>query len=230
LGPVFESPDDLLQAEPGEYVQRWLADLREFDGKVRAVFGFCAGAALACAAADAIGGYGTGPQIVLFDPRTVNSQLLYQNFAGAIESFEEILTSSERVGALDAARAVVHSVDVERNFPPAVSAMCAAYEKVVVIAADRLGCGDDLVEQFVHHFHSFLAYLALAGRVDEWVMRCRPPGGRAAVLVSAAHVLPTGMTADLTLDVPPAHLLADPRLARAVTEILREAPNPREAP
>jgi hypothetical protein len=217
LEPVFGSPGELFQTTPDEYVQRWITDLGGY-GEVEAVFGFCAGASLACATADAIGGEGSKPLLVLFDPLMVNAHVLYQSLVSAVGSFDEVIMPAERAQVLDDALVAAPGADAA----PVVSAIVAAYQTVVTTAAHRLGLDEDLVEQIVHRFQSYLAYLSLAGRVPPEVLLDRPAERRPVVLVSAEHVLPTGLTADLTLDTPAADLLADVRLTHATARLLAD--------
>ncbi|MCU7725973.1 hypothetical protein ODJ79_19795 [Actinoplanes sp. KI2] len=217
--PVFDQRNgDLLEHAAAEYVAAWLDDLRKQDLHVVGVLGYCAGSSLASAFADICAErQGTRPPVVLFDPQLIDGAALYANFESAVESFAEVTEPTRMAEARALARAAISANRALGDPVALVSAVGAAYERVVHWAAELLGVEDDLTDQMTAHFRSYLSYLVLAAQVV-----AAPPDTSAdtVVLASAGHQLPPGWHASSVFPVARENLLADPRVADAVEQII----------
>src|SRR5581483_8997672 len=78
---------------------RWAAQVAAAGRPVRAVLGFCAGAALATRVADAVAATGPPPLVVLFDAAPTTGESLASGFTAALESSAAHLTADELADA-----------------------------------------------------------------------------------------------------------------------------------
>jgi len=80
-------------------VNRWVAECTATGRAVRAVLGFCAGAALATRVADAVAATTPPPVVVLFDAMCPTGDSVASQFTSALESSAKHLTADELAGA-----------------------------------------------------------------------------------------------------------------------------------
>ena len=90
-----------------ECVDRWVAEFTATGRPVRAVLGFCTGAALATRVADAIAATAPPPVVVLFDAMSPTGDSLASEFTSALESSAQHLTADELADARGLAEQLV---------------------------------------------------------------------------------------------------------------------------
>ncbi|WP_367128735.1 hypothetical protein [Saccharothrix sp. HUAS TT1] len=142
-------------------VDRWVADAASTGRPVRAVLGYCAGAALATCVADAVAGSAAPPVTLLFDAVGTSAGSLAHQFTSSLETSAEHLTADE----LDGARALADGL-VEAHpddLPRIAAALVAAYDGLMGAVAGRLGLNEYFRQQLTGGFTAYVEYLLLAG-------------------------------------------------------------------
>ncbi|GAA1024932.1 MULTISPECIES: hypothetical protein [Amycolatopsis] len=215
--------DYLRVSEPDRYLGPWLAELTEMaapERPVRAVLGYCAGAALARALADAATKYGLGePILLLFDPLRVNGTTLSREFAEALDTVRPQLTPGEIEGARNsAARWEERCADAGgRALAPMAEALDEVYQGLVTAACGRLRVAPALERQLCDRFASYFAYLVASSRCEETA------AGPVAEVVwsNTREAVPHAGDRAVRFDVPEPQLLADAAVAEFVSQTLR---------
>ncbi len=222
--PVFlpQSDDPVNGTDPDACVREWLDDLRDAGLEVSGVLGYCAGSALAVRLADLIRETcPREPAIVLLDPGRVDGAVVQEHFVSSARAYAEVLPPERIQAAVTAAARVTDSLgtDVaERSAGELADAMRELqrlYDDVVRSVCEALDAGDDVGASFSTRFAAFLSYLTTTGRAGVHPAKC----GNVTVVVSEEHRLHDGFgVADHRVPVSRAALLADPSVARTVTE------------
>lgn len=162
------------------YVRGWAEELRTTQRPVRAILGFCAGAAFAPSLARRISGWQAAPvPLVLFDPEIVTPDTLYWQYSKIVDIASSVLTSAETDRALQAGR------EAHARCPGVATLgteIRAALEEHVAVAFGRLGLDQERSEEIVETFAGFVEYLCAAGTLDP------VPAWKTATVISSSSV------------------------------------------
>jgi hypothetical protein len=192
---------------------RWAAELTATGRPVRAVLGFCAGAALATRLADEIAATGPPPMVVLFDAVPTTGGSLASEFLLALESSARHLTAGE----LADARALPEQLAAAcpDDLPRIAAALTGRYEQLMRAVADRLSLPAFLLQDLTGGFTAYLDYLLLAGEGGLDMPAMTP-----LFVCSAGYQPPVEGARAITLDIDHADLLRDPEVHKLVTDLL----------
>jgi hypothetical protein len=223
--PVFaaQTADPVTGTDPLRCLSGWLDDVTEAGLEVSGVLGYCTGAALARQAAGLLREGGRPePPVLLFDPMSVDGDLIQYLFVTSVEGYAGLLSEDEIRAAVAAADGFTRALGSDlAALPPdtlaeAMRGLQAVYDGVVHTVCELLDAGDEVRLGFSERFAAFLSYQVTAGRADP------AQGGTATVIVSENYRLPDGYgVEDHRLPVSRAGLLADPAVARIVAATLR---------
>jgi hypothetical protein len=192
---------------------RWAAELTATGRPVRAVLGFCAGAALATRLADEIAVTGPPPMVVLFDAVPTTGGNLASEFLSALESSARHLTAGELA---DARGLPEHLAAACPDDLPRIAATLAdRYDQLMRAVADRLSLPGFLLQDLTDGFTAYLDYLLLAGEGGLDTRTTTP-----LFLCSAGYEPPVEGTRAITLDADHADLLRAPEVHKLVTDLL----------
>jgi hypothetical protein len=194
----------------------WVREALETGRPVRAVLGYCAGAALATCVADAIASAvpSQPPEVVLFDAVSVSGAALCDQFVSAVESSSEHLTADE----LDSARRwSAELLDAHPDDLPRIAAgLSGWYERLMADVAGRLSLDQFFLRELVGGFTAYLTYLLLAG---QGTLDLR--AGTPLFVSSRDHEPPVDHARSLSFDVDCAQLLRDAEVMKLVASFLR---------
>lgn len=195
-------------------VDRWVAELTATGRLVRAVLGYCAGAALATRLADAIAATGPPPVVVLFDAVPTTGSSLASEFTSALESSAQHLTADELADARGLSEQLVATYP--DDLPRIAVALADRYGLLMRAVADRLSLPGFLHQELTDGFTAYLDYLLLAceGGFD---MHTTTP----LFLTSADREPPVEGARTITLDIGHDDLLRDPEVHELVANLLR---------
>ena len=194
-------------------VNRWVAECTATGRPVRAVLGFCAGAALATRVADAVAATTPPSVVVLFDAMSPTGDSVASQFTSALESSAQHLTADELTDARGLAEQLVATYT--GDLPRIAAALTARYDQLMRAVADRLSRPAFLREELIDGFTAYLDYLLLAGEggLD---MRTATP-----LFVSTPDEDPPPEGARvITLDIDHHDLLRDPEVHKLVNDLL----------
>jgi len=194
-------------------VERWAAELTATGRPVRAVLGFCAGAALATRLGDAIAATGPPPMVVLFDAVPTTGGNLASEFLSALESSARHLTADELADARSLAEQLAAAYP--DDLPRIAAVLAERYDQLMRAVADRLSLPGFLLQELTSGFTAYLDYLLLAGEggLD---MRTTTP----LFLTSTDYEPPAQAARAITVDIGHACLLRDPQVHKLVTDLL----------
>jgi hypothetical protein len=195
-------------------VDRWVAEFAATGRPVRAVLGFCAGAALATRLADAVAATGPPPVVVLFDAAPTTGESMADQFMSAVQSSARHLTADELAEARELSEQVV--VRYPDELRPIAAALTERYEGLMRAVADRLSLPAFLHRELTAGFTAYLDYLLLAGE-GGFEMRATTP----LFVTSTEHEPPVEAARTITLDVDHDDLLRDPKVYKLVAELIR---------
>jgi len=216
-------PDPAGRMSLDDSREEWLAGAAELvgglGGGVRAVLGFCAGAAPACALAHRLGRRdGTPPPVVLFDPTAATARTLHEQFEAALGALARGADAADVDRARDAAR---RDLAAEPDPARLADLLVGHYGALAEPACAAQGVPAAIAAQLTDRFATHLRYLALAAGTP-----LDPPPGAVAVLSAGHAPPPLGATTLLRLDADATALLADPRAAAAAQRAWREPAAP----
>jgi hypothetical protein len=194
-------------------VDRWVAELTTTGRPVRAVLGFCAGAALATCLADAIAANGPPPTVVLFDAVSTTGDSLAGGFMSALESSARHLTADELADARALSEQLV--AEYPDDLPRIAASLTDRYDRLMRAVADRLSLPGFLLRELTGGFTAYLDYLLLAGE-GRFDMRTTTP----VFLNSAGHEPPVEGARTITLDIAHDDLLREPEVHKLVADLL----------
>lgn len=195
-------------------VDRWVAEFTATGRPVRAVLGYCAGAALATRLADAIAATGTPPMVVLFDAVSTTGSSLAGQFMSALESSAQHLTADELADARGLSEQL--AATYPDDLPRIAAALTDRYDRLTRTVADRLSLPGFLHRELIDGFTAYLDYLLLAGE-GGFDMRTTTP----LFLTSADREPPVEAARTITLDIGHEDLLRDPEVHELVADLLR---------
>jgi len=175
---------------------RWAGELLATGRPVRAVLGYCAGAALAAGLADAVAGAGPPPAVVLFDAVATTGGSLAGQFVLAVESSARYLTAEEVADARSLSEQLVAAYP--DDLPRIAAALTGRYDQLIGAVAGRVPVSEVLRRELTGAFAAYLDYLVLAGeggfgtRTAAPLFVCSagwepPVQGARAVVVDAGH-------------------------------------------
>ncbi|WP_158839822.1 hypothetical protein [Saccharothrix deserti] len=194
-------------------VDRWVAEALATGRPVRAVLGYCAGAALATCVADAVAKSGPQPVTLLFDAVATTAGSLANQFTSALESSAEHLTADE----LDGARALSEEM-VEAHpddLPRIAAALTDRYDSLMGAVTGRLSLNEFFRQELTRGFTGYVDYLLLAGEG-----RFDTRTGTPLFLSSKDHEPPVDGARNVALDVGHADMLRDAEVHELVAELL----------
>ncbi|MFL6126424.1 hypothetical protein [Actinophytocola sp.] len=198
------------------HVEEWVGEALGTGRPVRAVLGYCAGAALATRVADAIHAVApvAPPAVILFDAAAVTGTTLCDQFASSLESSSAHLAAGE----LDDARQwSAELLDAHPDDLPRVAAGLAdRYDRLMAGVADRLSLDEFFRRELTSGFAAYLAYLLLAGQGG---LDLR--AGMPLFLSSQDHEPPVAPACGLSFDVGREQLLRDTEVSTFVAGLLR---------
>ncbi|HEU5333992.1 MAG TPA: hypothetical protein VFU73_14525 [Actinocrinis sp.] len=195
-------------------VDRWAAEFAATGRPVRAVLGFCAGAAPATRLADAVAATGPPPVVVLFDAVRTTGDSLAGEFTAAVESSARHLTADELADARELSEHLVaaHPDDL----PRIAAALIERYGQLMRAVADRLSLSAFLHRELTAGFTAYLDYLLLAGE-GGFDARATTP----VFVTSADHEPPVERARTVTLDIGHDDLLRAPEVHKLVADLIR---------
>ncbi|HEU5333256.1 MAG TPA: hypothetical protein VFU73_10835 [Actinocrinis sp.] len=194
-------------------VKQWAAELVATGRPVRAVLGYCGGAALAAGLADALAASGPPPLIVLFDALVTTGWLIVGEFLAAVESSARNLTAQELA---DARSLVDHLMATDPDDLTGIAAAAVEqYGRLMRAVAGRLSLPEYVHEQLTAGFTAYVDFLLLAGE-GGFDARAASP----LFVVSAGFEAPMEGARTLALDVGHDDLLRDPKVHRLVADLI----------
>ena len=195
-------------------VDRWVAELTATGRPVRAVLGFCVGAALATRLADAIAATGPPPLVVLFDAVSTTGSSLASQFTSALESYAKYLTAGELADAHGLSEQLVATYP--DDLPRIAAALTDRYDRLIRAVAGRLSVHEFLRQELTSAFTAYMDYLLLASE-GGFDMRTTTP----LFLTSADHEPPVEGACTLALDFGHDDLLREPEVHKLVADLIR---------
>jgi hypothetical protein len=194
-------------------VDRWADELLATGRRVRAVFGYCAGTALATRLADVIAATRPPPMVVLFDAVPTTGGSLASQFTSALESSARHLTTDELADARGLSEQLVAAYPDDQ--PRIAAALTDRYDTLMRAVADRLSVHEFLRQELTGAFTAYLDYLLLASE-GGFDMRTTTP----LFLCSADYEPPVAGARTIVLDIGHADLLRAPQVHELVTDLL----------
>jgi hypothetical protein len=192
---------------------RWADELLATGRPVRAVLGYCAGAALAAALADAVAAAGPPPMVVLFDAVSTTNGSLASQFMSALESSARHLTPGELADARALSAQLVETYP--DDLPKIAAALTGRYDRLIRAVAGRLSVHEFLRQELTGTFTAYLDYLLLASE-GGFDMRTTTP----LFLCSAGYQPPVQGARTIVLDIGHDDLLRAPPVHQLVTDLL----------
>jgi hypothetical protein len=193
---------------------RWAAEVAATGRPVRAVLGFCAGAALATRVADAVAATGPPPMVMLFDAALTTSESLTSGFTSALESSAGHLTADELADARSLSERLAAAYP--DDLPRIAAALTGRYDRLMRAVAGRLGLQEFFVKELIGGFTAYVDYLLLAGE-GGFDTRTTTP----LFLTSAGYEPPVEGARAIALEIGHDDLLRDPGVHALVASLLR---------
>ncbi|WRZ87660.1 hypothetical protein OHB54_45970 [Streptomyces sp. NBC_01007] len=174
------SPTGLLSGISGdEYIKPWLDEVKASGKTVRGVLGYCVGSVYAALLAERIAEIqDEAPALILFDPELTHPDTVYWQFYMVVESLKQILSPEEAEQLREAGRAALEEA---ASIKELAEILGGRFHDAVAIACDRIGLGEEFVEELEEMFGAFLTYLSVAEQIDPL-----PVWARATALCSSA--------------------------------------------
>jgi hypothetical protein len=206
----------LAQPGPGPLparVDQWASELTATGRPVRAVFGYCAGTALATRFADAIAATGAPPIVVLFDAVPTTGESLTGQFEVAVESNARHLTADELADAHGLAEQLAETYP--EDLPRIAAALAGRYEQLMREVAGRLSLSEYLRQELTSAFTAYMDYLMLASEGGFDMCTTTP-----LFLCSTDFEPPVEGARAIALDTVHDDLLRDPQVHELVADLL----------
>lgn len=182
------------------------------DGPVAGLLGYCAGGALASAAAGQLAAAGIPLPVVLLDPSVVSGQTLLDSYRAAVATITTVADEEPPPAGGDLAAMAAE--------------LSARYARLAGPACAALGVPAAIADQLCDRLRGYLEYLVLSATV-----RADPPGPVTVLL--STECVPARVRPDwpqVRLPVTQNRLLADPAtgqlVERSLTGIAPAAPDP----
>ena len=157
-------PESDPAAWTAPHLVRWWADeVRACGVEVSAVLGFCASSAYALALARELQGPGPRLPVILFDPTTVDREVLYEfGFARVIGMFRGVLATDEFDAAV---RRALHARDTEPGLRELATALDRIYLDTAATAFTRVGLSPGQAGELSEIVTGHLHHLRVAGEL-----------------------------------------------------------------
>jgi hypothetical protein len=192
---------------------RWADELVATGRPVRAVLGYCAGAAMATRVADAVAVAGQPPVVVLFDAVATTSRSLANQFLLAVEGSARHLTEGELADARGLAEELAQAFP--DDLPRVAAALAGRYDQLIRVVAGRLSVGEFLRQELAGGFTAYMDYLLLASE-GGFGMRAAVP----LFVCSAGYEPPVAQARVIAVDVGHDDLLRAPQVHELVADLL----------
>lgn len=208
------------------YLDRWSAEIEATGQRVRAVLGFCAGAAFAPSMAQRVADrQRSAVPLILFDPEIVTLDTLYWQYTKIVDIASPALTRAETDRALEAGRRLRARSSELLQLGGQIR---AALVEHVAVAFERLGLDEERSTELLDAFADFVEYLCAAGTLHPI------PGWKQATVVSSSSAM-SGLNRmrstdptigddvaarEVRLDLPHSELLRSPESADIVRNVL----------
>lgn len=198
------------------HIEEWVGEVLGTGRPVRAVLGFCAGAALATRVADAVSAAAPAnpPAVMLFDATAVPGGALRDQFVSSVEASSAYLSAGE----LDDARQWSEELlgTYSDDLPRVAAGLADRYDHLMSGIVDRLSLGEAIHRELTDGFAAYMAYLLLAsqGGLDLRV-------GTPMFLSSQDHELPVDPASSMSFGVDRERLLCDADVLEFVAGALR---------
>nr|AFV71307.1 PyrG2 [Streptomyces rugosporus] len=221
---VWETVPPPAGTPDSAYVDHWAGQLEETRPQVHALMGFCAGSVYAAALAERAASWQERPPLlVLFDPELSTSDTLlwqFEKITGYMSPMlpEEQIAEARRIGR----QAYEEAGDVS-TLRDRLIELLGEYGHP---ALAKLGLDQRRRDELFDAFRTFIDYLAAAGSIDplrQWREAVAfnsgtPLSGLDAMRAAEMNVI---VAKELDFDVDHGAMLADPRLAAAVADLLK---------
>jgi hypothetical protein len=229
LGPSFTIWETLpaqVGATDGEgYIKQWADEVRSTGRHVRAVLGFCAGAAFAPSMSARIGTWQETPPLILFDPEIVTPITLYWQYVKVVELAATSLTPGELDEARETGRLAQQLVS---NLDQLAAELLKTFQKFAGIAFERMGLNAEKSAELMDTFAGFVGYLAAAGQLEpipDWrtatVLASTSPTSGLNGLRAIDPTLGDDVAArEIRFELEHAELLRDDQVIKTVRELL----------
>lgn len=198
------------------HIDEWVGEALGTGRLVRAVLGYCTGAALATRVADAVSATAPAkpPAVMLFDATAVPGGALYDQFVSSVEASSAYLAAGE----LDDARQWSEELlgAYPDDLPRVAAGLSDRYNHLISGVVDRLSLGELIRRELTGGFAAYMAYLLLAaqGGLDLRV-------GTPLFLSSQDHELPVDTASNMSFEVDREQLLRDAEVLKFVAGVLR---------
>lgn len=211
---VWGTDEDSWSAGPGDLqtqLDAWLARASQIDSPVRAIFGFCGGASLACALARRLGGPHP-PAVVLFDPAVIGPLNM---LAQLTDSLRQLAGPAGHQDELDTG---ISSDDIAHLDVGEVAELLTKHYSV---RAAEVGAARSIrpatMADLCRRFEAYLRYLALC--TAAWSRERVAP---ALIALSRGHDVPPELAGApvVPVDATQHVLFAHPEAATIATEVL----------
>jgi hypothetical protein len=208
------------QLDPGAaprldaHVDEWVGEALGTGRLVRAVFGYCAGAALATRVADALSATAPPPAVVLFDAAAPAGGALCNEFVSSVEASSAYLAPGELDDARHWSKELLS--DYSDDLPRVAAGLVDRYDHLMRGVVDRLSLDEFIRLELTGGFAAYMAYLLLAaqGGLDLRV-------GTPLFVSSQDHQLPVDPASSMSFDVEREQLLRDTDVLKFVAGVLR---------
>ena len=210
-------------ADPGataaDYVEHWARQIEDQAVPVRAIFGYCAGGVYAAALADRLA---TEAPVVLFDPELSVAQTLIWQYYKVVGLMTPQLGEAAVEHARERARA---AFDRHTDVGALQEELAGLVREVGDPAFASIGLEPARRAELFDVFGSFLRFLALAGQIDPTGRWRSATAFSSATPMSGLRGMRTAgrdiqVAREIEVDVEHAGLLAHPKVAEIVTELL----------
>ncbi|GAB1639959.1 hypothetical protein [Krasilnikovia sp. MM14-A1259] len=147
------------------YTEHWMQGVEWEKYEVVVVMGYCVGSVYAAEIAQRLTRWqAREPEILLFDPQLTDSQLLAAEMHKMIGMAGAVFTADEADQARQRATRIVESPSAALY--DAASEIVELYREMATIAFQRIGLNDNLRDDVVRLFESYMTWLAAAAQVD----------------------------------------------------------------
>ncbi|MEV4826363.1 hypothetical protein [Micromonospora sp. NPDC049274] len=163
ISPAPVAPDSPVDA--GEYLESWLAPVREIGLPVRAVLGFCLGGVYGAALADGVARFqGSPPDLILLDPEQTQLVTIQYQLTKVLTMLNTVLAEAEiaEIHAKLGELASVEDISVRRYSRE----MFGEFRRFTNGAFERAGLDPGYGQEMLELFSAFLSYLSIAEDLD----------------------------------------------------------------
>ncbi|RMI38650.1 hypothetical protein EBN88_16500 [Streptomyces triticirhizae] len=147
-----------------DYVDAWLADVRESGLRVTAVLGYCVGGVFAAPLAEHIASWqDEPPAVILFDPERPDGALIHRHYHELVAGLSSVLSTDEIQAAQERGRKAREQHD---DLPALAAELSSLFADVGEVGFTRVGLDPARRGELVATFRGFVHYLVVAAEVD----------------------------------------------------------------